>query len=537
MAAAGHSGLLKSSFGVAVATLISRVLGLGRVMLEARVLGGGAVAGAWLFAFSVPNLFRRLLGEGALGTSLIPLLAHIERQDGRAAQRQSLAIVFCALAALLALIVIVVSFGVMGFRALADRYWLELFPSLGTPRVQWVLYLIPLLMPYAFFICLIGVIGAVLNTHRIFFLPALGALILNVLLIAALGLGYLRGVSGEEVLRLLPLLVWMVLLSGLIQLLLMLFLLWKIGAFPLFQRASWGRTHVLRDLWRMVLPGVIGGSALQVSFVVDRMLALSLGEQALPALGYVDRLIDLPIGIFAVSLGSVLMVDLSHRAAAEDHKGMVEGLTYALRHVYFIGVPMAIGIIVFREPLLRLLLRGGNYSEADLAAALPVALCYGIGIPSFCSLKMILPMFHARKIMGLPMKVSLLCIAVNLILCLVLMRYIAQSGIALATVAASMLNNGILLWILRKEGLAPPGRILAFSFGRTVAAGCVAALPAVFVSEMLQGFFMGKVLAPLLALAVFGLIYLAAAALLGCPEIKECVALVRRRRRKNAGNV
>ena len=534
-AAPDRSGLLKSSAGVALATLLSRVLGLGRVMLESRVLGGGAVAGAWLFALAIPNLFRRLLGEGALGTALIPLLTHTEAQRGADQVRRDLGVVFCCLGLVLAAIVVVISLVAWGLRELSgwEVGW-RYFPLLATERVRLTLYLVPLLMPYAFFICLIGVVGAVLNARKVFFLPALGALLLNLALIGGLGFGYWRGIRGAALTGMLPVLAGLVLLSGAVQLVLLLGLLWRTGRFPQFRWAELRELRVVRELWQLVLPGLIGGSALQISFVVDRMLALSLGPQAVPALGYVDRLVDLPIGIFAVSLGSVLMVELSHRAAAADREGMLESLVFSLRHVYFICVPMTLTVVVFREPLLRLLLMGGNFNRSDLEAALPVAVCYGLGIPSFCSLKMILPMFHARKMMTLPMKVSLLCIAVNLALNLILMRFLAQAGIALATVLSSMLNNGILIWCLRREGLVLPGRRLALTLLRFVILSGVAVTVAYAAFRRWGGGpgagYLEQWVAFLLALALLAGIYLLLGRWSGSPELGEAMALVRRRR-------
>ena len=173
----GH-GILKSSLGVSLATLLSRLLGLVRVMLEARVLGGDAVASAWGLAFAIPNTFRRLLGEGALGTALIPLVSETDEKAGPEQVRRELGIVFSVLSLILALIVAVVAAGATGLRELAaEEEFARWFPVLASRRVQLALSILPLLMPYAFFICLIGAIGAVLNTRKIFVLPALGALL------------------------------------------------------------------------------------------------------------------------------------------------------------------------------------------------------------------------------------------------------------------------------------------------------------------------------------------------------------------------
>lgn len=219
MSGSDRAGILKSSFGVAAATLFSRVLGLLRVMLETRVLGGGAFASAWYLAFSIPNLFRRLLGEGALGTALIPLISQLEEEHGPDRVRRDLSVIFSLLSLLLAILVIVIAAGSLGLRSAAHtQFALTHFPLLATERLQLTLGILPLLMPYALFICLIGVIGAVLNTRKVFVLPALGALLLNLFLIGALALGYFRGIAVESLETFLRILSFLVLLSGATQL-------------------------------------------------------------------------------------------------------------------------------------------------------------------------------------------------------------------------------------------------------------------------------------------------------------------------------
>ena len=167
--------ILRGSFGSAAATLLSRVLGLLRVILEARVLGGSALASVWTMAFTIPNMFRRLLGEGALSQALIPMLAHAEAEKGLSEVRKQLACVLSVLTVLL--IVISVITGIVGI----------LIGSCSSKEyIRDAMYLLPWLMPYAVFICLVGVMTAIVNTRRVFFLASLNALILNVIMILLL---------------------------------------------------------------------------------------------------------------------------------------------------------------------------------------------------------------------------------------------------------------------------------------------------------------------------------------------------------------
>ena len=526
--------LLRSSLGVAFATLLSRLLGLVRVMFEARVLGGGSVAGAWFLAFSIPNLFRRLLGEGALGTALIPLVTQAENEGGPARVRRELAVVFAALGALLALVVVIVSGAALGLRKCSEIPAVgEAMPLLLTERIQLALTLIPVLMPYAFFLCLVGVIGAVLNTRRIFFLPALGALLLNFFLIGGLAWGWRRHLTLDGLPEFLNTLAVLVLCSGATQLLLMLLLLARSGRFPHWRRGTFGDRSILRRLWHLVLPGLIGQSALQVSFLVDRTLAIVLGPQAVPALYNVDRVVDLPIGIFAIALGSVLMADMARSAAEGRFEKLADDLVFSLRHVYFVCVPMGIAVMFFWEPLIRILCLGNNYTQSDLEATRYVAIFYGAGIPAFCALKVIAPVFYARKQMSVPLKASLCAIAANIVLNFCLMWHLRQGGIALATVLGSMLNNFLLLRHLHGEGFELRRGRLALVFGRSLAFAILIGGPLYAAYPRLLGLLgngrFGEFPAFAAAMAMFGAGYFFLSAVCGAAEPGELLGTLRRR--------
>lgn len=529
MAANDRSQILRSSLGTAFATLASRVLGLLRTALEARVLGGGAVASGWRLAVAIANLSRRLLGEGALGTALIPLIAETEKTGGRERVRRELGVVFPLLGALLALIVLVIGGG---------AFWLQRATDgcggyFGSMQMQLCLKLLPVLMPYTFFICLVGVAGAVLNYSKVFVLPALGALLLNIFMIG--GLAAIWSFSGgriEHIREYLPLLAILVLISGALQLVLMLFLLAVYGRFPRCSLRAFRESDIWRRLWRLALPGMIGAAALQVSFLVDQGLASKIGAQAIPALGYVHQIIDVPIGIFALSLGTVLMAAMA-RSALEGSGKLAEDLAFGLRHVYFVCMPLAVLVVLFHEPMLRLLCRGGNYTEADLNAAHLVAVFYGIGIPCFCSIKVLLPAFYARKIMDKPFYCSLAAISLNIVLNLLLMWPLKQGGIALATTISSLVNNLLLLILLRRDGVVLRDAPVLRSGARSLILAVLTGGVSFFAYRMWRGelprpwfteFWMF-----LAATAGFAVLYWGGTTLCRAAEPGEFIALLRRR--------
>lgn len=515
--------MLKSSAGPAAATLASRLLGLARTMLEAAVLGGGVYASGWSIAFMIPNLFRRLLGEGALGTALIPIITHTEQDEGPEKVRRDLAVVFAALSAVLAAVVIAVSLLALLLR-----------PFIASAQWRLALHLLPYLMPYALFICLVGIAGSILNSRKVFFLPALGALLLNVFLIGGLLAGkfLLKPQHSETFTAFLEKQALLVLLSGFLQLLLMLLLLRRYSAFPIFAGLRGQSVKVLKELWRLVLPGMIGAAALQVSFVVDILLASTRGEMAVPSLNNTARIIDLPIGIFAISFGTVLMSSMSRSAARRDHDRIARDLVFGLRHVCFACVPMAVFLMVFREPVMRLTFLRGNFTPEQLQETMYVALFYGAGIPAFCALKVILPAFHARKEMRKPLIISLIAILTNIVLNLILMWPLRQGGIALATVLSSVLSNTLLLLALRRDGFRFELGPVARTFTRSLLAAALGALIFFGYPQLRRRFELPVVddLAALgVSLALFSLAYLAASRLLGGREFGELLTIFRNR--------
>ncbi len=530
MSSEKESKLLKHSFGVSLATFASRILGLFRVRLEAFALGGGTDASIWALTLAVPNLLRRLLGEGALGTALIPLIAETERDNGISAGRRALAQVLTVLGALLAAIVALFSF--LAYFCGKSHLWFD-WAFLHSERFLGICELLPLILPYTFFICLTGVIGAVLNYSNIFVRPALTALFFNICMIGGLAAGVVFKLPSYQLLTLLAVLTPS---AGAIQLLLMLWMLHSCGRIPLFSREIFKSFSFTAQLFKIAAPGILGYGMLQLSFLIDRLLALYLGDQAVPALTYVDRVIDLPIGLFAVSLGSVLMASMTHAAAAADWEAVQKQLNFSMRHVWFITAPMAAGVIFFNQEILGVLCLGGRYTVSDLEAARYVAVFYGMGIPFFCSLKIILPAFYSRKDMKRPFYVSMISISVNIILNLILMFHLKQAGLALATVIASIVNNTLLLYLLARDGFFLQKQTF-FSAFRSIAFALAAALPVFFCRSWLIRSFEQGFLSRCIILAVIGVlficIFVALAAVCRTPELREFADILRRKRKKS----
>ena len=428
---------------MAFATVMSRILGLVRVVFSANILGGGVLASAWFYTFMIPNLFRRLLGEGALGSALVPIISYTNDNQSKELVRTKLTIILAFLSAVLGIVCIGTTLLCFALEPLFEQEYIKL-----------ILQTVPLIIPYAFFICLVGAITAVLNSFGQFFWPAMGALILNFVLIGAYVL-VCPDFKGNPT-AILNTLSIAVLLAGVLQLLLVVFLLRMTGMLPVVKDFFHGgrfmrKLVVLRELWRLMIPGLIGAGALQISMFIDKTLALWLGDQALPALTYSDRIVYLPIGVFAVSFGTVALSQMSHSAAKKDYDALGKTLLDGLKFLLVICMPITLFIISFRESIIRVLFLHGEFDLLALQETSHAMFFYAMGIPAFAAIKISVSAFHARKDMKTPVKVAMLCIFINLVLNLILMWPLKQGGLALATVISSVINNLILLRYLKSD--------------------------------------------------------------------------------------
>jgi putative peptidoglycan lipid II flippase len=364
------------------------------------------------------------------------------------------------------------------------------------------------------------VIGAVLNYANVFVRPALTSLFFNICMISGLLAGVWFELPSDQMLILLSVVTPA---AGAVQFLLMLWMLRSCGKFPIFSRQSFRDLAFVRNLFKNAVPGILGYGMLQLSFLIDRFLALYLGDQAVPALTYVDRMIDLPIGLFAVGMGQVFMARMTASVAAGDLEGLKSDMNYGLRQLFFLSIPLAASVCFFYELMLKVICLGGSYTMADLDAARNVALFYGSGVPFFCALKIIQPAFFARKDMKTPLYCSLTAIGINIMLSVALCRPMAQGGIALATVISSLVNCGLLIFFLKKSGITFGLRNVTVSLVRALLSSAAAG---VCVKLLLERFYHGAGrAADFCALCVagilFGVIYALCSAVSGGKEISE----------------
>lgn len=427
--------ILKKGFSGSAGILLSRVAGLARDILMARMLGGGAVMSAWVFAFTVPNLFRRLFGEGEAAKAVVPVVSHSLREGGVEKARRD----FGTITATLGLVLAAIS-------VLGGAVGLIAGPWLHKEMFVLAMLLLPILMPYTFFICLTGMFSGVLNRFGHYFLPALTAVIMNLAMILALLLSR-HCEPRTQVFYV----CWATLLSGLAQLALTLWLLKKEKMTPFFFRPRWRKDPAVADFLTLVLPGIVGGGVYQINTLVDRFFAGYAGEYAAPALYYSERIIYLPVGIFAVSIGNACLSHMSQSAAEGEMDSLASTLRYGVRQIFYITIPVAVFMLIFREPMLKLIYFGRAFGERELQEAAIATFFYCLGIPFFGAIKIVVSAYYARKDSKTPLKVAVICVALNLALNCLLVQHLKQGGIALATSIAAVVNVGLLLWFFKRH--------------------------------------------------------------------------------------
>ena len=431
--------LLRSIATVGGYTLISRFLGFARDILIAAILGAGPIADAFFVAFKLPNFFRRLFAEGAFNAAFVPLFSGRLASEGLVAAQIFATSVLSAMVAFLfvfiTLLQIAMPILMYGFApGFTD----------DPEKFQLAIDLTRITVPYLLFISLVSLLGSVLNSVGRFSAAAATPIILNIVLIGALlGATPFLPTAGHA-------LAWGVAVAGAAQLVWLIIACHRAGiALPLLRpRLSPGVRRVLR----LMLPGAVGEGAVQINLLMDIVIASLLPTGAISYLYYADRVNQLPLGVVGIAIGTALLPLLSRQlreGALEDARNsMNRGMEMAL----LLTVPAAAALLVISGPIITVLFERGEFNAAAATATAQALMAYAIGLPAYVLVKVLGPGFFAREDTITPAKIAIVCVAVNVILNLTLIHYLAHVGIALATAISAWLNAFLLASILHKRG-------------------------------------------------------------------------------------
>jgi putative peptidoglycan lipid II flippase len=455
--------LIRSTAAVAAPTLASRVLGYVRDLLQAYYLGTGHGADAFTIAFAIPNLFRRLTGEGAMTPAFVPTFAEIKRERSRTGLWAfgnvffwDLALIMAAVTALGILfapgLVKVIAYG---FGDVAGKWGLTIFMT-------------RIMFPYLFFITLAALASGILNTFGRFFVPASTPILFNVAVIAAV-VGWAGG-SRE------PALVFAagVVAGGILQLALQVPFLWKEG-----MRFAMGlsfRDPAVRRVGRLMVPGIFGASVYQINFALSRMIASGLEKGSASALYYASRIEELSLGLFSIALAAALLPAFSEQVAAREIGEMKKTLAFSLKLTAVVSFPAAAGLMALNAPIMRTLFERGAFDRDSTALSASCLIFFAVGLPFVSGVKVVAPAFFSLKDTRTPVTIGIVVMAANTALSLVLMGSLSVGGLALALSLSQALNFVLLLaWLERKVGPTDRGRWLAAAAKAAAAAAAMGA--------------------------------------------------------------
>ena len=431
-------GLMRSGLVVSAMTMLSRVMGLVRDVVVATFLGAGNGSDAFFVAFKIPNFLRRLFAEGAFNQAFVPVLSEYSTQRTKQEIRELLNAVAGSLTALLALITAL---------AMLGAPWLVwLFaPGFGRDPEKLALTadMLRLTFPYLLLISLTAFSGSVLNTWNRFAVPAFTPVLLNISLIGAALL--LMPLMEEPAMAL----AWGVLIAGAGQLAFQVPFLLRLGLLPT-PWPNFAHEGVKRIL-KLMVPALFGVSVSQINLLLDTVLASLLAAGSVSWLYYSDRLVELPLGVFGVAIGTIILPALSKRHAEQSTEHFSAMLDWAIRVVLLLGVPAALALAVLAEPFLITLFHYGAMTDNDIQMAAMSLRAYAFGLVAFMLIKVLAPGFFARQDTKTPVKVGIIAMVANMVFNLLLIWPLAHAGLALATALSAFLNAGLLGYLLYRQ--------------------------------------------------------------------------------------
>jgi putative peptidoglycan lipid II flippase len=514
------------SLGRAVATvggftLLSRLVGFGRDVVLSAMLGSGALADAFLVAFKLPNLFRRLFAEGAFSAAFVPLFSRELQDNGRA---EALAFARQAHAALL---LVLVPFSIVLMVAMP---WVLTLLAPGmrddAPTFAMAVEFGRITFPYLLFISLASLYGGVLNSIDRFAHVAATPILLNLAMIGTvLGLTPLLPNSGYAASI-------GVAIAGLLQWLWLLVACARDDVSMTLVRPRW--TPRVARLVKLATPVAIGGGAQQISTMLDVVWASLLPVGTISALFYADRIAQLPLGVVGIAIGTALLPLLARQLRAGQMESAIANQNRAIEFGLLLSLPAAVALWLLSEPIIRVLFERGRFGPDDTLRTASALAAYVIGLPAFVLIKALTPGFFAREDTRTPLYIAIVAIVVNVILNVFFLygTSLAQVGVALATSLSGWLNAAMLAFVLHRRRhlladqrlISRSWRMLAATLGMGVALwGALVVLDPALAHANIKG------VVALFGVCALGMVvYAALGALLGIVRLSELRFVMRR---------
>ncbi len=511
--------LMRAVSAIGGMTMLSRLFGFIRDILIANYLGAGAAADCFVVAFRFPNLFRRLFAEGAFSAAFVPLFSRAYESDGAAAAKEFAEQAFSVLAVLLIVFIAAIELAMP---------WLMPFLAPGFDAVPGKMALAGeftrIAFPYLFFISLVSLQSGVLNALGKFAAAAAAPVLLNLTLIAALmTFGGTDEMSGRA-------LSWGVAAAGAVQFLWLVHHCRRAG-FPIrFVRPR--LTDRVRLLGRRVVPVMFGASLYQINLLIGTILATLVADGAVSYLYYADRLVQLPLGVVGIAVGTALLPMISRHLEAGRVDAADDAQNRGTEFALLLTLPAAAALMVIAEPIVVTLFERGAFDATASQATAAALVAYAAGLPAYVGIRVFTPGYFAREDTVTPVRIAAIAMIANIALNLILMRPLGHVGIALASSISAWINVLVLVVILARRGHYQTDarfrrRALGIVSATAIMAVALHAGQSVLMA-WLQGIRHGDAIGLTALVVGGGLVYAAAARMLGAATLAEFKAAFRR---------
>ena len=435
--------LLRALAAVSSMTLLSRILGFARDAIIARVFGAGVATDAFVVAFKLPNLLRRLFAEGAFSQAFVPILAEYRNQRGDA---ETHVLINRVATFLFVALMVVAALGVLG----APLVILVVAPGFSATPDKFALTvdLMRIVFPYIVFMSLVALAAGVLNTWSRFMLPAFTPALLNVAMILAAV--FAAPWFDPPILAL----AWGAFLGGVLQLALQWHGLKRLGMLP---RWDWAPNDPgVRRILKLMGPAALGVSVAQISLILNTVFASFLDTGSVSWLYYADRLMEFPTGLLGVALGTILLPSLAKHHADNDPGQYSKLLDWGLRMTLMLAAPAALALGLLAVPLIATLFFYGEFSAHDVEMTRWALVAYSVGLLGLILVKVLAPGFYARQNIKTPVKIAILTLVATQAMNLLFIWHLKHAGLALSIGLGACLNAAILLRKLRGQAIYQP---------------------------------------------------------------------------------
>jgi putative peptidoglycan lipid II flippase len=440
------SRLLRSSAIFSAMTMISRVMGLIRDIVFARYFPVDGAYAAFLVAFKIPNLLRRLVAEGAFSLAFVPVMSEYKANKSQSELKDLIDHV----AGYLGLILLIISIIGVVASPLIIMLVAAGFEGNENARPELATELLKITFPYIFFISMSAFMTGILNTFNRFAIPSFTPVLLNVVLI--ISAIWFAPMFDEPV----KALAWGVLFGGIAQLVFQLPSVWRLGLLP---KPKFKKAHAgVKKIINLMLPAILGSSVAQLNLVLNTIIASFLLVESFGWLYYSDRFVELPLALFGVAIGTVILPKLSKDFAQQEGAAFNKTMDWAIRLALIISIPAMVGLIVLAKPILATVINYGEFTWHDTEMSSLSLMTYAFGLPAFILVKVLAPGFYSRQDTKTPVKIGIFSVFSNMVLSLLIVYPWYQAGIvgphaglALAVALAGYINAGLLFYNLHKQ--------------------------------------------------------------------------------------